>query len=160
MLSGNVATSPVIRPGPNVPTSCLLTRRGAARPACGTKGPSAVDVSGARWEHEPQRVTKAEESPTQVKDVMTTVVYSVGPGATIDDALRTLTARGITSLPVLDDDRVVGNVSEADLLRGELSQDPRAHQLRAQSGLSGPTANGGECNDCGAVRHARRRRRQ
>ena len=63
---------------------------------------------------------------------MTTVVYSVGPGATIDDALRTLTARGITSLPVLDDDRVVGNVSEADLLRGELSQDPRAHQLRAQ----------------------------
>jgi CBS domain-containing protein len=74
----------------------------------------------------------------QVKDVMTTPVCSVGPCATIEEALGVLGAKGITSVPVVDDGRVVGIVSEADLLRGVLSPDPRAHQILAFRALREP----------------------
>ena len=54
---------------------------------------------------------------TTVKDVMTTSVVAVPPTAEYKDIVRILRQRRVSAVPVLDDDgRVVGVVSEADLL--------------------------------------------
>jgi CBS domain-containing protein len=74
-----------------------------------------------------------------VKDVMTTGVAVVAPLAPIDDALHLLVSRGITSVPVVDDDgTVVGILSEADLLGHLLSRDPRAHQIPVHPAAEDP----------------------
>ena len=74
-----------------------------------------------------------------VKDVMTQGVAVVGPSTPVDDALHLLVARRVTTLPVIDDDgRVVGILSEADLLGHLLSRDPRAHQIPVRSGAGDP----------------------
>src|SRR5437868_5422438 len=51
-----------------------------------------------------------------VKDVMTTSVVSVSPGDSVDEAARLLTFHDISGLPVCDGRRVVGVISEADLI--------------------------------------------
>jgi CBS domain-containing protein len=50
------------------------------------------------------------------KDVMVTSVISVSPQETVDEAARLLTFHDISGLPVCDGTRVVGVVSEADLI--------------------------------------------
>ena len=62
-----------------------------------------------------------------VRDVMTTSVVTVDTATSIREALRILDQHRITSMPVVDGDgRVVGIVSEADLLRGTVPHDNRA----------------------------------
>jgi len=53
----------------------------------------------------------------KVKDVMTTQVVTVSPGATVRDAAALLAKKGISGAPVLDGGRVVGIFSESDILR-------------------------------------------
>lgn len=54
----------------------------------------------------------------QAQDVMTTRVATVGAGAPVQEAARLMLERRISALPVLDGkDRVVGIVSEGDLVR-------------------------------------------
>lgn len=56
----------------------------------------------------------------KVKDLMTTEVATVSPGATLKDVAHLLTERGISGVPVVDGDGVVvGVVSEADVLAKE-----------------------------------------
>lgn len=63
-----------------------------------------------------------------VGDVMTAPALSIPSGATVEDAIRLLGSAGITALPVVDEgNRVVGILSEADILREPLPRDPRAH---------------------------------
>lgn len=63
-----------------------------------------------------------------VTDVMTAPALSIRRGAPLEDAIRLLGTAGITALPVVDEEqRVVGIVSEADILREPLPRDPRAH---------------------------------
>jgi CBS domain-containing protein len=63
-----------------------------------------------------------------VADVMTSPVVSVRRGAPLEDAIHLLATAGISALPVVDPElRVVGIVSEADILREPLPRDPRAH---------------------------------
>jgi CBS domain-containing protein len=50
------------------------------------------------------------------RDVMTTTVVSTSPRDTVDEAARLLTFHDISGLPVVDNDLVVGVVSEADLI--------------------------------------------
>ena len=50
------------------------------------------------------------------RDVMTTSVVSVTPRDTVDEAARLLTFHDISGLPVCEAERVVGVVSEADLI--------------------------------------------
>jgi CBS-domain-containing membrane protein len=55
----------------------------------------------------------------RARDIMTSPVITVRAGTTVQDAAALLAARGFTALPVLDDDdRLIGIVTEADLLRG------------------------------------------
>lgn len=64
----------------------------------------------------------------KASEIMTRDVVVVHPGTTVRDAADALTARGITSAPVLDDSgHVVGIVSEGDLIRGRMPHDVRSH---------------------------------
>jgi CBS domain-containing protein len=61
-------------------------------------------------------------------EIMTRDVATVRPDTSVHGAVALLTKRGCTSLPVLDEDnRVVGIVSEVDLLRDRMPRDPRSH---------------------------------
>lgn len=63
-------------------------------------------------------------------DLMTREVATVRPTTSVADAIRLLAKHNCTSLPVVDDDdRVIGIVSEIDLLRNRLPSDPRSHHL-------------------------------
>lgn len=63
-----------------------------------------------------------------VNEVMTTPVVTVRDDDTVRRAAEVLLEHRIASAPVLDaEDRLVGIVSEADLLRGRTGRDPRAH---------------------------------
>ncbi|NEA26377.1 CBS domain-containing protein [Actinomadura bangladeshensis] len=62
-----------------------------------------------------------------VREAMTSPVVTVPPSATIRQAIRVLHEHAITALPVVDGaGRLVGIVSEMDLLRGVFERDPRA----------------------------------
>ena len=69
-----------------------------------------------------------------VADVMTSPAVSLRRGTPLDDAIQLLGAAGISALPVVDGElRVVGIVSEADILREPLPRDPRAHLRPSES---------------------------
>lgn len=63
----------------------------------------------------------------KVRDVMTRPVVSVGLATSVSDAAALLAKRQITAMPVIEDGRLVGMVSEADLLRRGSPRDPRAY---------------------------------
>ncbi|HEY7596098.1 MAG TPA: CBS domain-containing protein [Actinophytocola sp.] len=66
----------------------------------------------------------------RARDIMTSPVITVRPDCTIKKAAGLLAAHGFTALPVVDDDdRLIGIVTEADLLRDRIPLDPRAHIL-------------------------------
>jgi len=59
----------------------------------------------------------------KAKDVMTKQVASVGPDASVQEIARLLLGRRISAVPVVDDrGRVIGMVSEGDLMRRPESQ--------------------------------------
>lgn len=61
------------------------------------------------------------------RDIMTSPVVTAAPDMPVNEAIRLLDKHDITALPVVDQrDRLVGIVSEADLLRGRIARDPRA----------------------------------
>lgn len=67
----------------------------------------------------------------QARDVMTREVVTVGPQTAVRTAAEAMADGGFAALPVVDDDeRLVGIVAEADLLRGRLPEDPRLHLHR------------------------------
>ncbi|MEQ4725895.1 CBS domain-containing protein [Nonomuraea sp. B19D2] len=62
-----------------------------------------------------------------VREVMSSPAVTVRCTDPVRRAIRTLYGHNITAAPVVDDrDRLVGVVSELDLLRGEFEPDPRA----------------------------------
>ncbi len=64
----------------------------------------------------------------QAQDVMSTVVATIDAGATVQEAAKLMCERQVSALPVVDaKDRVVGIISEGDLVRrAELGTD-KAH---------------------------------
>jgi CBS domain-containing protein len=63
----------------------------------------------------------------RARDIMTSPVITVRPGTTVQDAAALLASRGFTALPVVDDDeRLIGIVTEADLVRDRFPRDPRS----------------------------------
>ena len=54
---------------------------------------------------------------TSVAELMTTDVVTVGPGETLGEAARLMLERKVGSLQVLEDGRVVGILTETDMLR-------------------------------------------
>jgi CBS domain-containing protein len=65
-----------------------------------------------------------------VRDVMTTTVVTARPEMRVKLVVELLDRHRVTALPVIDDDgRLVGVVSEADVLRGALLPDRRAREI-------------------------------
>jgi CBS domain-containing protein len=68
-----------------------------------------------------------------VREIMTSPAYSVHEDASLEDVLKLMTTARVTGLPVVDvGRRVVGIITEADLLKEELEPDPRAHARPAR----------------------------
>jgi CBS domain-containing protein len=64
----------------------------------------------------------------RASEFMTADVLTVSPDTPVKDAAQLLAERGVTAVPVVDNDgHLVGVVSEADLLRGRVEPDPRRH---------------------------------
>lgn len=62
----------------------------------------------------------------RARDLMTAPVITVHPWTSAKEAAELLAAHGFTALPVVDDDdRLIGIVTEADLIRGRIPADPR-----------------------------------
>lgn len=75
----------------------------------------------------------------RARDIMTSPVITVRPDCSIKRAAGLLAAHGFTALPVVDDDdRLVGIVTEADLVRDRIPPDPRAHILPGYQQADGP----------------------
>ncbi len=55
--------------------------------------------------------------PSAVGDVMSSDPITVGPGDTIQDAAEQMLENQVSGLPVVEDDRVVGIVTESDIFR-------------------------------------------
>jgi CBS-domain-containing membrane protein len=71
------------------------------------------------------------------REVMTTEVVTVGPDVSVREAARLLTGRRFTALPVVDaDGRLLGIVTEADLLAGRLRHDARSPRLTEELGTA------------------------
>ncbi len=77
---------------------------------------AALAVADARF---------GEVSPSRIRvsEVMTSPVVTISPDATVDQALHTMLSHGISGLPVLDGDRLVGIVTKTDLLELVESED-------------------------------------
>ena len=65
-----------------------------------------------------------------VRELMTTCAVTVPPSLALKAALRLLAEHDITSMPVVSPQgKIVGVVSEADLIRDLVSADPRLHEI-------------------------------
>lgn len=63
----------------------------------------------------------------RARDIMTSPVITVRVETTVQDAAALLAGRGFTALPVVhDDERLIGIVTEADLVRDRFPRDPRS----------------------------------
>jgi CBS domain-containing protein len=64
---------------------------------------------------------------------MTRQVVTVGPDTSAKYAGEAMAERGFAAIPVVDDDnRLIGIVAEADVLRDRIPADPRLHLLRGR----------------------------
>ena len=67
----------------------------------------------------------------QARDVMTREVVTVGPETSAKYAAEVMAEHGFAALPVVhEDDRLIGIVAEADVLRDRMPADPRLHLRR------------------------------
>jgi CBS domain-containing protein len=71
-----------------------------------------------------------QERSVRAADFMTADVVTTTPGTPVREATRLLLSRRVAALPVVEDGRLVGIVSELDLLRDRVTGDPRAHVRR------------------------------
>jgi CBS domain-containing protein len=65
----------------------------------------------------------------KISDVMTRDVMTVSPDVTLKEVAEVLSGLGVSGLPVVEDGRVVGVVSEADVLAKERGDSPRRSSL-------------------------------
>ncbi|MET9342904.1 CBS domain-containing protein [Nonomuraea sp. NPDC003804] len=80
-----------------------------------------------------------------VREVMTSPVVTVRRTDLVRRAIRLLHGHDITAAPVVDEaGRVIGIVSELDLLRGEFDPDPRAHARPVHGSAEPPPSTVGE----------------
>ncbi len=70
----------------------------------------------------------------RARDLMTAPVITVRSDSPVKDALKLLTTNRFTALPVVDDNALVGIVTEADLIHDRIPRDPRNRQGELHTG--------------------------
>jgi acetoin utilization protein AcuB len=70
-------------------------------------------------------------STIPVSDVMSAPATSIGPDAELEEAARVMLDEGLGSLPVVDRGRIVGIVTETDLLRRIVGADACCSDVEA-----------------------------
>jgi CBS domain-containing protein len=68
----------------------------------------------------------------QVKEIMTSPVFTVSPSHSVEDCMRVITSHRIRHLPVMEGDALVGMVSIGDVVRSIISA--QAHAIDQLSG--------------------------
>src|SRR5438132_1359644 len=92
---------------PTLKTANSATRQRMTAPSASARPAHRQSFGGAEALH---------GTHASARDVMTTNVVSVSPSESVDEAARLLTFHDVSGLPVRDGSRVVGVVSEADLI--------------------------------------------
>ncbi len=69
------------------------------------------------WLFEPDLGIERKLTATTAGDAMSTPAITVGPGVPVHTAANRMVAAGINRLPVVDDGRLIGIVTRADLVR-------------------------------------------
>ncbi|MFG1643558.1 HPP family protein [Amycolatopsis sp. NPDC049252] len=76
----------------------------------------------------------------RARDLMTSPVIAVQPWTSAKEAAELLSTHGFTALPVVDDDeRLIGIVTEADLIRDRIPVDPRYTHEHHETTAAGKT---------------------
>jgi CBS domain-containing protein len=57
---------------------------------------------------------------TTVRDIMTSTVFSIAPGARIEDCMALMTEKSVRHLPVIDGDQLEGIVSIGDVVKAKI----------------------------------------
>jgi CBS domain-containing protein len=68
----------------------------------------------------------------ETRDVMTRHVVTVEPDTAVKHAAELMAERGFAALPVVEAHRLVGIVTESDVLRDRVAPDPRLHLRRSE----------------------------
>ena len=68
----------------------------------------------------------------QVREIMTSPVFTVSPGHSVEDCMRVITAHRIRHLPVMEGDALLGMISIGDVVRSIIST--QAHAIDQLSG--------------------------
>ncbi len=85
----------------------------------------ALDTGRLRHPGAPPMIPDREEEGPVARDIMTRGVVSVPLAAKVAEVRRIMSTRGISGLPVVDgENRVVGVVSESDIIFYEIHQEP------------------------------------
>lgn len=85
-------------------------------------------------------------------EIMTCPVVTVGTDTQVRRAAALIAEHQVTSLPVVDEDgRLVGMVSEVDLIRDRMPHDPRSHLLPEPAPQRDPAKKVGEVMSAAAV---------
>jgi CBS domain-containing protein len=85
----------------------ILVKEGAERPKGGLLG----------WLLEPGLWSETKLEARTAGDAMTAPPITIGPGRPVHEAARLMLAEGVNRLPVVDDGRLVGILTRADLVR-------------------------------------------
>ena len=93
----------------------------------------------------------AEKKGEKVSDIMTKDLVTIDPGKSIEDAAELMAGKGIKKLLVFDKERLVGVVSQSDILRVEPALfDILLEQLKMKGpGVRGPPSAMVQCENCG-----------
>ncbi|HEY7379831.1 MAG TPA: CBS domain-containing protein [Gaiella sp.] len=149
----DIMTTEVVTAQPDVPlkrVAELLVQRGVSGlPVCDTDGNVVGVVSEAdllfkqgaeRPEHgrilswlldEDASAEHVKRDARTAGNAMTSPAVTIGPERPVAEAARTMVERGINRLPVVEDDRLVGIVTRADLVRAFTRSDADiAHEIR------------------------------
>ncbi|HEX5824434.1 MAG TPA: CBS domain-containing protein [Candidatus Limnocylindrales bacterium] len=90
------------------------------------QGPDAIThrrMARIRGESPESRAQLAKLTATTAGEAMTTPAVTISAGSRIAEAAGIMTNRGVNRLPVIDDGRLVGIVTRADLVRAYVSSD-------------------------------------
>lgn len=68
----------------------------------------------------------------QVREIMTSPVYTISPDHSVEDCMRVITAHRIRHLPVMQGDALIGIISIGDIVRSIISA--QAHTIDQLSG--------------------------